>query len=146
VVSAPPHKYHNQSCELTEICLRFEIPVGMLMTRSRYPSFVIRDGASGRAVPYTGSFRLTVVAGGPSYRAMRDYSPQEQAAYSMWPEALPGAAKLGPPSHPVFGFLEAEEMAYPTRSGRSELTEIYLPLGRGAPRSGRGASPGLEAG
>eukprot|EP01047_Picozoa_sp_COSAG01_P048667 COSAG01_NODE_4758_length_4761_cov_54.944444_4_plen_247_part_00 len=109
---------------------------------------MIRDGPSGRAVPYTGSFRLTVVAGGPSYGAMRDYTPEEQAAFSMWPEALPGGAaeQLGPPSHPVFGFLEAEEMSHPTRSGRSKSTEIDLPLGRGALRSGRGAPPSLEAG
>lgn len=79
---------------------------------------------------YNGSYRLTIVAGGPSLEEMEDYTPEQQEAYSMWPTSLGGKH-----STPVYGFLNADlEGDRPTASGMSWICSPGSPCSHVLPR------------
>lgn len=100
-----------------------------------YPVFRIVDdfaaGDHGGAFDiYNGSYRLTVVAGGPSLHEMAEYTLEQQSAYSMWPTSL-GAKH----SNPVYGFLNADlEGDKPTVSGMSWICSPGSPCSHVLPR------------
>ena len=98
-----------------------------------YPVFRIVDdlSSSGKSDVYNGSFRLTIVAGGPSPTEMVDYTLEEQAAYSMWPPALDAEH-----SSPVYGFLQTEGITgdNPTGSGISWICSPGSPCSHVLPR------------
>jgi hypothetical protein len=100
-----------------------------------YPVFRIVDdladgGHSEAGNTYNGSYRLTIVAGGPSLEDMVEYTPEQQEAYSMWPTSL-GAKH----SNPVYGFLNADlEGDRPTVSGMSWICSPGSPCSHVLPR------------
>jgi len=97
-----------------------------------YPVFRIVDDITTDSVRvYNGSFRLTIVAGGPSLDEMVDYTPEQQVAYSMWPASLNAARH----SSPVYGFLNADlEGDQPTVSGMSWICSPGSPCSHVMPR------------